>query len=107
MSFERKYKWQNVIRSYDAGTADAISRHVAHVLERETTIPRKYKELILMACATAIRSGGSIRSHGLGALRHGATQAELLEVMTLAAMPAGYSALIEAIEAIGDHLTAE
>ena len=106
MKFDRDYNWLEVTRSFDEGTAAAISAHVAQVLERDSKIPRKYKELILLACSTAIRSGGSVRSHGFGALRHGATRAEILEAIALAAMPAGYSAFIEAIEAFGDELTA-
>ena len=106
MKFDRDYKWLEIIRSFEPGTADTITSHISQVLERDSHLPRKYKELILLGCATAMRSGGSTRSHGLGAIRHGATLNELLEVIALASMPAGYAAFIEAIEATGDLMSA-
>lgn len=105
MSIERQYQWLDIIRFYDAPLAESISGHLALCIGRETRIPRKYKELMLVACSAAIRSGGSVRSHSRAALRCGAEPGQVLEAIALAALPSGYSAFIEAIEAIGDLLT--
>lgn len=104
MSYERKHDWRGVIRKIDPEAEDRLGNYVSHVLVRESEIPRKYKELILMACSAAIRYGSSIRSHGTEAIKRGATDKEIIEALTLASMPAGFTVLVDGIEALGDLL---
>ncbi len=104
MSYERKHDWRGVIRTIDPEAEHRLGDYVSHVLLRDSEIPRKYKELILMACSAAIRYGSSVRSHGMEAIKRGATDKEIIEVLSLASMPAGFTAFIEGIEALGDLL---
>lgn len=105
--YERSYDWRGVIGQIDAKAAECITDYVVHTVAREGEIPRKYKELILMACSAAIRYGSSVRTHGSEAMYHGATDREVIEALSLASLTAGFTAFIEGIEALGDQLTVD
>jgi alkylhydroperoxidase/carboxymuconolactone decarboxylase family protein YurZ len=105
MGYERKHNWRAAIRQVDPEMEKRIGEYVSHVLVRDSEIPRKYKELILMACSTAIRYGSSTRTHGTEAMYHGASEQEVIEALALASLTAGFTAFIDGIEALGDKLT--
>ena len=105
MSLKRNFNWLEVTGRHFPQLADILRQQVEQCLDRDTTLDRKFKELILLASATAMRSAGSVRSHGLAAIKHGASSREVLEAISLAALGAGHSACIEAIEALGDTLS--
>ncbi len=102
--YERKYNWREVIARVDPQAEARISEYIGHVVARDGALPRKHKELILMACSAAIRYGSSIRTHGSEAMYHGATDAEVIEALSLASLSSGFTAFIEGIEALGDLL---
>lgn len=104
---ERKYEWRKVIAEIDPKAADIITQYVVHSVATEGEIPRKYKELILMACSAVIRYGSSVRTHGSEAMYQGATDKEVIEALSLASLTGGFTAFIEGIEALGDQLTVE
>ncbi|MFS0823896.1 carboxymuconolactone decarboxylase family protein [Bacillus sp. 1P02SD] len=87
--------WREVVKEYDEEMHEKLVSYIGHILERESTIPRKYKELILVAVSTGIRFESSIESHAKGALNHGATKEEVFEAMSLSALSAGFTAMIE------------
>lgn len=103
--YERKYKWLDIIKSIDSGAQSKISETIEYIYKRDSKIPRKYKELILMACSAALRYGSSIRNHGKEAMNYGATEEEVVEALCLASLSSGFTAIIEGIEALGDELT--
>jgi AhpD family alkylhydroperoxidase len=103
--YERKQNWREVVKSIDPELEKRISAYTGHALATESEIPRKYKELILMACSAAVRYGSSIRTHGSEAMYHGATDKQVIEALSLASLTAGLTALIDGIEALGDRLT--
>lgn len=105
--YERKYEWRKVIGQIDPKAADLITQYVVHSVATEGEIPRKYKELILMACSAVIRYGSSVRTHGAEAMYQGATDKEVIEALSLASLTGGFTAFIEGIEALGDQLTVE
>jgi len=78
---------------------------LAHLQARESSLPRKHKELILMACAAAQSRGAGVREHGLEAMYYGATDAEIVEALALASVSGGVAALGDALAALGDQLT--
>ena len=61
-------------------------------------IPRKYRELILMALGCALRSQTTVDVHAKLALEHGSSVEEIGEVFRLVFLLAGASALIPAVE---------
>lgn len=103
--YERKHNWREVIKSIDPELEKRISGYTGYALGEESEIPRKYKELILMACSAAVRYGSSTRTHGGEAMYHGATDKEVVEALALASLTAGFTAFIDGIEALGDQLT--
>lgn len=103
--YERKHNWREVIKKIDPEAEARIGAYASHVVARDSEIPRKYKELILMACSAAVRYGSSIRTHGSEAMYHGATDKEVIEALSLASLTAGFTAFIDGIEALGDQLT--
>lgn len=105
--YERNYDWRGVIGEIDPKAAEIITDYVVHSVARDSDIPRKYKELILMACSAVIRYGSSVRTHGAEAMYQGATDREVIEALSLASLTGGFTALIEGIEALGDQLTVD
>jgi len=103
--YERKHNWRAVIKKFDPVAEEKIGAYAAHTLARDSRIPRKYKELILMACSAAIRYGSSTRTHGCEAMYYGATDEDIIEVLSLVSLSAGFTAFIDGIEALGDQLT--
>ena len=69
MAYERKYNWRAVIKQIDPEAERRIGEFVSHTLVRDSEIPRKYKELILMACSATLRYGSSTRTHASAASR--------------------------------------
>ncbi|MEX0954984.1 MAG: carboxymuconolactone decarboxylase family protein [Rhizobiaceae bacterium] len=103
--YERKQNWRGAIKAVDPDLEEKIAALTGHILPRESEIPRKYKELILMACSAAVRYGSSTRTHGIEAMYQGATDREVIEALSLASLTSGFTAFIDGIEAIGDQLT--
>jgi len=63
-----------------------------------THLPRKYKELIIMALGCALKAQTTINVHGRLAVEHGATAEELGETLRLVFFLAGATSLIPAAE---------
>ena len=63
-------------------------------------LTRKQKELIATGIAMLVCSGECSKYHAAEALRHGATQEEILETMSVAMMMGGGPGLFHAIELI-------
>lgn len=103
--YERKQNWRAVIKTIDPELEKRITDLSGYAVATESEIPRKYKELILMACSAAIRYGSSIRTHGSEAMYHGASDKEVVEALALASLTSGFTAFIDGIEALGDQLT--
>lgn len=106
MNYERKQDWQRVLSTIDPGLAGTLGQTIAGVVARDSAIPQKYKQLILMCCAATVRYGSSVRVHGIEAMFQGASDREIVEALALASMTGGLTVMIEAIEALGDQLTA-
>ena len=103
--YERKHDWREIIKGVDPALAQHITALGGHVLETESEIPQKYKELILMACAAAVRYGAGTRTHGCEAMYHGASDKEIIEALALASLTSGFTAFADGIEALGDQIT--
>ena len=105
--YERNHNWRQIIKSVDPTLEQHITAFSGHVLETESEIPRKYKELILMACSAAIRYGPGTRKRGCEAMHHGASDKEIVEALALASLTSGFTAFADGIEALGDQITVD
>ncbi len=72
-------------------TYDSCSASLTH-------LPRKYRELIIMAIGCALRVQTTINTHAKLAVEHGATIEELGETLKLVFFLAGTTSLISAAE---------
>ena len=81
----------------------------------ESEIPAKYRELMGLAVAANIRCPYCLHFHRTAAELHGASEAELAEVVSLASLTSRYSAMLHAsdkdleefktdVRKIADHL---
>ena len=105
--YERKYDWHEIIKSVDPTLDQHVTAFTGHVLATDSEIPRKYKELILMACSAAIRYGSGTRKRGCEAMHHGASDKEIIEALALASHTSGITAFVDGIEALGDQITVD
>ena len=103
--YERKHDWHEIIKSVDPTLEQHVTAFAGHVLALDSEIPRKYKELILMACSATIRYGSGTRERGCEAMHHGASDKEIVEALALASLTSGVTAFVEGIEALGDQIT--
>lgn len=71
---------------------------------RDGALPRKTKELIMVAITCAMLRMRGIRVHIGRALKTGATPREILEAMEVAAIPGGMPGLWEGVETLRDIL---
>jgi alkylhydroperoxidase/carboxymuconolactone decarboxylase family protein YurZ len=76
-------------------------------LFEDTLIPSRYKALIGLAVAAALRSPAAARFHTGLAQVHGATDAELAEVVQQAAFLAGWTTRISGLQVDADEFAAE
>lgn len=66
--------------------------------EENTAMPRKYRELVLMALGCSKGVPTTVKTHAKLALKHGATTDEVAEVLRLVFFYCGASELIPAVE---------
>lgn len=73
-------------------------------LTNDQTIPRKYKELMMVAMACAIRFTAGIKTHAEYAMANGATKEELFATIAQSMTIGGIPAYREGIHAVKDLL---
>jgi alkylhydroperoxidase/carboxymuconolactone decarboxylase family protein YurZ len=105
--YEHEHDWREIIGSVDPALEQQVAAFTGQVLETESEIPRKYKELILMACSAAIRYGPGTRKRGCEAMHHGASDKEIVEALALVSLTSGFPAFADGIEALGDQITVD
>ena len=105
--YDRNDHWREIIKSVDSTLEQHIAAFTGHVLATESEIPRKYKELILMACSAAIRSRSETRKRGCEAMHHGASDKEIIETLALTSLTSGVTAFVDGIEVLGDQFTVD
>ncbi|MBT6306284.1 carboxymuconolactone decarboxylase family protein [Rhodospirillaceae bacterium] len=102
---ERHFNWTKALKFIDPDIEQYTRKLNDFVINRESEIPKKYKELILVACSAAIRHQAGTRIRGYEAMHHGASDKEIIEAISLASFASSSSTLSEGIEALGDQLT--
>lgn len=70
--------------------------------KKDINIPRKYRELIVMAIGMATGTETTIKVHAKLALDNGATIDEIFEVIRIVFFTCGVTKLLPALETLGD-----
>ncbi|MBQ2751580.1 MAG: carboxymuconolactone decarboxylase family protein [Oscillospiraceae bacterium] len=84
--------------SNDPALMRAFTDQYLNCNKTDTQIPRKYRELVMMALGCAQGTATTIRTHGRLAIEHGATVEEVGEVLRLVFFMCGATAIIPAME---------
>ena len=82
----------------DPSLLNAFTQQYLNCNKKDTSIPRKYRELIIMALGCPRGAQTTINTHGRLALENGATIEEIGEVLRLVFFLCGATALIPAAE---------
>lgn len=103
-SYSQLLKDNNTLgKSYKQQSPDTLSAfmqlHKAAMAPGEVDL--KTKEMIALGIAIAARCDGCIAAHVFAALKAGATQAELVEVIDVAVLMGGGPSLTYGIQALG------
>ena len=70
--------------------------------KKDISIPKKYRELIVMAVGIATSTETTMKVHGKLALENGATIDEIFEVIRILFFTCGETKLLPALETLGD-----
>lgn len=70
--------------------------------KKDINIPRKYRELIVMAVGMATGTATTMKVHSKLALENGATLDEVFEVIRIIFFTCGVTKLLPALETLGD-----
>jgi len=73
-------------------------------LNEDQTIPRKYKELMMVAMCAVLRYSPGIKTHAELAIAHGATKEELFATVAQTMTVGGLTAYREACLTLEEHL---
>ena len=104
---ENNFDWAYIVKNIDPMFAKNFQALSDYIIDQESEIPKKYKELILMACLATTRNNPGTRFRGCEAMHQGATDKEILEALALASLATGFSTLSEGVNALSDQFTIE
>ncbi len=85
------------LRAHDAEWADLFRTYVLDGMYERSVLDHKTRELCAVAALTVLDRPGPLRDHMKGALRNGATSAEVLEVVLQASVYGGFPVTLSAI----------
>lgn len=100
-------QWPRLLAGRDPDYLECLHNVVTHALLRRDTLPRKFKEMILICVNAFDYYEYGVRIHTRNALREGATEDELLEalemvgVLKLHAFTSVLPAMLEEVEKFG------
>jgi len=75
--------WPKLLAARDPDMLQLLHDTTQHVLESRNSIPRKYKEMMLLCLNAASLREFGVRFHARGALQHGATEDEIIEALEI------------------------
>lgn len=86
----------------DPNLANMFLQQYTNCNKKDINIPRKYRELIVMAIGMATGTDTTMKVHANLALENGATLDEIFEVIRIIFFTCGVSKLLPAIEGLSD-----
>jgi alkylhydroperoxidase/carboxymuconolactone decarboxylase family protein YurZ len=94
--------WQ-LMKDKDPVLFDKVSAYRTH-LNDDQVIPRKYKELVMLAMCAALRFNGGTKVHAQTAMQFGATKEEVWAIVAQSITVGGISAYWEAANTVKELL---
>lgn len=85
----------------DPNLANAFLQQYINCNQSDVSIPKKYRELIVMAIGMATGTDTTMKVHAQLALENGATMDEVFEVIRMIFFTCGVSKLLPALENLG------
>jgi len=82
----------------DPNLLNAFLQQYLNCNQKDTSIPRKYRELIVMAVGMATGTTTTMKVHAQLALKNGATLDEVFEVIRIIFFTCGVTKLLPALE---------
>ena len=86
----------------DPNLINAFLQQYLNCNKRDVTIPKKYRELIVMAIGMATGTETTMKVHAKIAMEQGATLDEVFEVIRIIFFTCGVTKLLPALENLGD-----
>ncbi len=105
--------WPKLLAARDPDMLEYMHNATTHVLDRRDSVPRKYKEILLLCLNAASLREFGFRFHTRGALQHGATEDQILEALEIvgltnqAALTSMLQPLVEEVEKFHAQARAE
>jgi alkylhydroperoxidase/carboxymuconolactone decarboxylase family protein YurZ len=75
--------WPKLLATRDPDMLELLHDATIHVLENRQSVPRKYKEILLLCLNAASLREFGFRFHTRGALANGATEDQILEALEI------------------------
>ncbi|MDR6478869.1 AhpD family alkylhydroperoxidase [Burkholderia sp. OAS925] len=79
-------EWVRILAERDPDLLEKLHGSLMHVVTTRDSIPRKYKELVMISLNAASFYEYGVRLHTRTALQHGATEDELLEALEIVSL---------------------
>lgn len=86
----------------DPNLINAFLQQYLNCNKKDVTIPKKYRELIVMAIGMATGTETTMKVHAKIAMEQGATLDEVFEVIRIIFFTCGVTKLLPALENLGD-----
>ena len=86
----------------DPNLINAFLQQYLNCNKQDVSIPKKYRELIVMAIGMATGTDTTMKVHAKIAMEHGATLDEIFEVIRILFFTCGVTRLLPALETLGD-----
>lgn len=86
----------------DPNLINAFLQQYLNCNKKDVTIPKKYRELIVMAIGMATGTETTMKVHAKIAMEQGATLDEVFEVIRIIFFTCGVTKLLPALEKLGD-----
>lgn len=86
----------------DPNLINAFLQQYLNCNKKDVTIPKKYRELIVMAIGMATGTETTMKVHAKIAMEQGATLDEIFEVIRIVFFTCGVTKLLPALENLGD-----
>lgn len=86
----------------DPNLINAFLQQYLNCNKQDVSIPKKYRELIVMTIGMATGTDTTMKVHAKIAMEHGATLDEIFEVIRILFFTCGVTRLLPALETLGD-----
>lgn len=86
----------------DPNLINAFLQQYINCNKQDVSIPKKYRELIVMAIGMATGTDTTMKVHAKIAMEHGATLDEIFEVIRILFFTCGVTRLLPVLETLGD-----